>query len=246
MLATSGNLSPACEVRFMNAYRHPLGLLAIFSSFALTNCGSRGGAGSPHISISPKPATIAVNSTVTFTATLSGDNNNTPRWYLLTPYCSSLGSPVEQTGGSTFVYTAPAAPPTCTNNMNSAAGTVELVAEIGYSGMTISGGGDGVTFTITAPSVTVGITPMTASVALGSTQTFYGYAVGSVNRLMTAQVNGVTGGSTATGTIAQALEPGTYTYTAPTSMPMTGNTVSVTIISQADPSKTQTAVVTLH
>jgi hypothetical protein len=29
-------------------------------------------------------------------------------------------------------------------------------------------------------------------------------------------------------------------------MPMTGNTVSVTIISQADPSKTQTAVVTLH
>jgi hypothetical protein len=37
-----------------------------------------------------------------------------------------------------------------------------------------------------------------------------------------------------------------YLYTAPAAMPMTGNTVTITVISQADPTKTQTAIVTLH
>ena len=57
---------------------------------------------------------------------------------------------------------------------------------------------DSVTFFITAPSVTVGLSPATASVALGGTQQFIGYAVGNVNNALTWQVNGVTGGSTST------------------------------------------------
>jgi hypothetical protein len=52
-------------------------------------------------------------------------------------------------------------------------------------------------------------------------------------------VNGVTGGSAATGTITNAVtafyEGGLYT--APTVMPMTGDTVTITMISQADPPK---------
>jgi hypothetical protein len=61
-------------------------------------------------------------------------------------------------------------------------------------------------------------------------------------------VNGVTGGSTSTGTIVLTaiLGPGAYLYTAPATMPMSGNTVTVTVISQADPTKTASSVITLQ
>ncbi len=98
---------------------------------------------------------------------------------------------------------------------------------------------------ITAASVTTGISPLTASVALNGTQQFNGYAVGNTNNGVTWQVNGVTGGSTAAGTITTSSTAGGL-YTAPAAMPMTGKTVTITAISQADPTKTASAVVTLR
>jgi len=111
-----------------------------------------------------------------------------------------------------------------------------------------------VTFAITAPEVATGIAPATATIALGTTEEFYGYAVGNVNNGITWQVNGVAGGSAATGTIVNTgyqptgggdfVWPGTYT--APATMPMSGNTVTVTAVSQADSTKFSSAVVTLQ
>jgi hypothetical protein len=100
---------------------------------------------------------------------------------------------------------------------------------------------------VTAPSVTVGLSPATATVALNATKQFNGYAVGNVNGALNWQVNGITGGSTATGTIVSlsSFSPGVYVYTAPSAMPMTGNTVTITVISQADPTQTASSVVTL-
>jgi hypothetical protein len=94
----------------------------------------------------------------------------------------------------------------------------------------------------------IGLSPLTTTVALGGTEQFLGYAVGNVSTALTWQVNGVTGGSAATGTISNTVtadyEGGLYT--APTVMPMTGDTVTITMISQADPTKTMTATVTLQ
>ncbi len=100
---------------------------------------------------------------------------------------------------------------------------------------------DSVSFVITAPSITVGLSPATANVALGSAQQFFGYAVGNINNALTWYVNGFAGGSTTTGTINTA-----GTYVAPANMPMSGNTVTITVISQADPTKTASSVISLH
>lgn len=215
-----------------------IGILAISSNLALTSCVLGRSGGTTTVTISPNPTTVPVNSTVTFTSHVTGNANN-PTWILLGFAFADLGTPHTQIGGSKFVYKAPATPPVYSGN-TLPAGVVDLQAQVGY-------GFAEVKFAITAPSVTVGIYPATADVALGSTHLFYGYAVGDANNQFTAQVNGVTGGLPATGTIALAgANYGNYTYTAPASMPITGNTVSITFISQADPTKSQSATVTLH
>ena len=218
-----------------------IGFLAFISCMGLTSClkgigGLGGGNGFSTITITPSPATIPVNSTVTFKA-----NSDVSNWSLLGAAEADLGKPSSQVGGSTFVYTAPATPPVYSKN-DMPAGVVTLQAQNGFSI-----GYGSISFTITAPTVTVGVYPATASVALGSTLTVLGYAVGDANNQMTAQVNGVPGGSADTGTIApEGSDYGTFLYTAPASMPASGSTIDITIISQADPTKTQTAVITLH
>jgi hypothetical protein len=105
-----------------------------------------------------------------------------------------------------------------------------------------------VSFVITTPSIITGIMPTTATVALGSTLQVNAYAVGSTNNALTMQVNGVTGGAAATGTIGPSTAGfyGFYTYTAPATMPMSGSTVTITAVSVADPTKSAALVVTLQ
>jgi hypothetical protein len=220
------------------------GLLKItVALFYLTGCGNAPnfslGADST-ISISPLPASVPVNGTVTFTATTA---NITPplSWSLLEP---GVGGTLSGATGNSVTYTAPATPPIYATSP-SLEGMVTLEASAGASaGGVVSAS---TSFPITAPTVTVGLSPTTASVALSGTQQFSGYAVGNVNNAVTWQVNGVTGGSAAIGTITNTVG---FTagglYSAPANMPMSGPTVTITVISQADPTKSQTAVVTLH
>jgi hypothetical protein len=102
---------------------------------------------------------------------------------------------------------------------------------------------------ISAPSVATGfLTSNFDTVALGKTLGVWAYAVGSTNNAITMQVNGTTGGSATFGTITplpQAPSNGEYVYTAPATMPMTGNTVTITVISQADPTKSSSMTITL-
>jgi hypothetical protein len=179
---------------------------------------------------------------VVFTATTS--ESGSVSWSL---YCSPFGGTLASTTGTTVTYTAPAAPPIYTAPCSGAEvdGLAVLVAT---AGPVSSPQSFTVSFPITAPTVTVGLSPTTATVKLGSTEQFVGYAVGNVDNGLTWQVNGVTGGSAATGTITNTVTA-SYNgglYTAPTVMPITGNTVTITMISQADPTKTQTAIVTLQ
>lgn len=88
-------------------------------------------------------------------------------------------------------------------------------------------------------SVTVAVTPATASVATGATQQFTATITGSSNTNVVWQVNGTTGGSSTVGTVdVNGL------YTAPTAVPSPA-TVTVTAISQADTTKSASATVTV-
>lgn len=240
------SLRPLHIVRAM-----PLLQLAALSSFAaLTSCGGSGSSSqysyqNVNFSVSPQVTSIPVNSTVTFTATTTNEPN-VPQWVLVGYLYANLGSPSVALATPTFVYTAPPTPPIYTDEEPGLTpqGSVTLTASIN-DGASFNDLVSTQTFVITAPSISVGITPATATVPLNGTLQLNGYAVGSINNTVTLQVNGVTGGSTSAGTIS-IQSPGFYIYTAPANMPMTGSTVTITVISQADPTKTATAIVTLQ
>src|SRR2546426_1148563 len=95
------------------------------------------------------------------------------------------------------------------------------------------------------PQISVTISPTSASVATGQTQQFTATVTGGSNTAVTWQVNGVTGGSTSAGTISS-----TGLYNAPHSVPTTATgghsittTVTVTAVSQANPSSSGSAAV---
>jgi hypothetical protein len=223
-----------------------LRLVAIASAIALIGCDNTVAISPEYINvvISPRPASVPVGSTMVFTGTVS-NNLSLPQWSVLdSAYAGNVGTLTPIAGSTTTIlYTAPPAPPIYTNTPTGITqGTITLNASTtSPPGTSIPIVGDSVSFVITAPSVTVGLSPGTASVALNATQQFFGYAVGNSNNTLTWQVNGVTGGSTSVGTINSA-----GTYVAPANLPMSGNPVTVTIISQADPTKTASATVTLH
>ena len=230
-----------------------LSILIITSTAAWTSCG---GCGKRHsvqlskhhpISVSPHITSIPVGTTMTFTAAVTNAPATSVEWTLYSFASANLGIPVTNQTGATFVYTAPPTPPIYTGvgsycQHSRHRHPVTMFPDLG---MNIS---DNQTFVVTAPSVTVGLSPATATVALNATQQFTGYAVGNLNNALIWQVNGVTGGSTANGTIAPVANglPGTYLYTAPSAIPMTGKTITLTAISQADPTKTASSTITLQ
>jgi hypothetical protein len=227
-------------------------LLACFFSFIstlfLASCGG-GSSGTPStpsgttLTVSPQLASIPVNGTQLFTATTNAPSN-TIVWSLPYPTGQGLadvGKLTAQSSPTTVLYTAPPAPPMISYTVP---GTVVVRA------IADSSTSSDQSIVITAPSVTVGFYNTTTTMPLGSTILVWAYAIGSTNNALTLQVNGITGGSTSTGTIA--VRPpivggsyGMYNYIAPTSMPMTGDTITITAVSQADPTKTANLIVTL-
>jgi hypothetical protein len=223
-------------------------VLSLAFAIGLSGCDSgnsvNSGAQLPTVAVSPAPASIPAAGNVTFSATVSGDGTaSVPSWSLgsegsNTPNLGTLSS----TSGSSITYTAPPSPPVYINSPPSLQGEVSLDAS---SRGAFGSGSKTLIFSITAPQVTTGITPVMAPVALGATQSFFGYAVGNLNNGVSFQVNGVTGGSTTYGTITNTGQyPGQYQ--APSVMPMSGNTVTITVLSLADPTKTSSATITLH
>jgi hypothetical protein len=235
----------------LNPHSVILTLSTLLAFAALPGCGHGGGGFSYQnvtISVSPHITSIPVNTSVTFTATTTNEPNN-PSWDLGSFAYTNVGTPTNGIG-PTYTYTAPATPPIYSGAASfNVPGTVTLQASIGTGEnglLTVLS--DSQTFVITAPSVTVGLTPQTANVPLNGTLTLTGYAVGNLNSAVTLQVNGIAGGSSSVGTIAHVTnQPADiFAYTAPASMPMSGSTITVTLISQADPTKTASAGLTLQ
>lgn len=166
-------------------------ILLFASILFLADCGGSSTGALPAgewISISPQPASVPVNGTVTFTAT-TFEPDSTVTWSVLDDECGGVAGTLSSTTGNTVAYTAPATPPIYNPPCSGGKGNGQVTVEATYAGDLYNT----VYFPITAPTVTVGLSPLTATVALGGTEQFVGYAVGNVNNGLTWQVNGVTG-----------------------------------------------------
>src|SRR5579864_613813 len=101
--------------------------------------------------------------------------------------------------------------------------------------------------TPTVAQVSVTISPSVITVATMATQSFTATVSGSTNTAVTWQVNGVNGGSSANGQVSTTIlgTANEALYLAPSAVPSPAS-VSVTAISQADPTKSATATVTIQ
>jgi hypothetical protein len=159
----------------------------------------------------------------TFTAAVTNTSNAAVTWSVNGVAGGSATVGMISTAG---VYTAPASAPTpatVTIAATSAADTTKSASA---------------QVTIATP-IMVSITPMTASVQAGMTQTFMAVVKGSLNTAVTWSVNNVAGGNATVGMISTA-----GVYTAPMTVP-SPPTVTVTAVSAADSTKSASAQTTV-
>lgn len=95
--------------------------------------------------------------------------------------------------------------------------------------------------------VSVSISPTLVTTATLATQPFTATVTGSTNTAVTWQVNGVTGGNSSSGLVSTTLlgTANEAIFVAPSAVPSPAS-VSVTAVSQADPTKSATATVTIQ
>ena len=224
-------------------------LVAIVCTVGLSSCTTTTSVatqpGYLAVTISPRPAFVPAGGSVMLTGVVS-NNLGVPQWgFLNAADTANVGTLTPVTGSpNSVLYTAPPAPPVYDNGVPAGTqqGVVTVTAIVNPPAQsTLTPAYDSVSIFITTSTVTISpITPATVTVAVGATQVFSGYELGSDINTFTWEVNGVPGGSATTGTINFM-----GIYTAPASVPMNSNTVTVTMVSNADPTKSATAVVTL-
>ncbi len=113
---------------------------------------------------------------------------------------------------------------------------IAIVAAVALAGC---GKGSSSSSNTTTNPVTITIAPTSAFVATGQTAQFAASVTNNSNTAVTWQVNGTTGGNSTVGTISSV-----GTYVAPATVPSPA-TVTVTVISQADTTKSASAQVTI-
>lgn len=168
------------------------------------------------VAVSPASATVGLNQTQLFTATVGGTANTMVTWSTTAGSISSSG-----------LFTAPSSLP------NPAVATVKAtsVADPLVSSTA--------TVTLTQPSATVTLTPSTANVQTGGTRQFSAVVNNNANQSVTWSVNNVAGGNATVGTVSAA-----GLYTAPANAPSPA-TVSVKATSVAVPVASASATVTV-
>ena len=243
----------------MKTRSETLCLAAIACALALGGCNNSAFLPPDYlgVTLAPRPASIAAGTTMVFTATVS-NNLSVPQWSLLDASLTASAGTLAPVAGSSnsILYTAPATPPIYNNvpTTGFVQGVVTLDVNVtAPPGTSYPVTGDSISFVITAPSITVNLTPATANVALNTSLKLYGYALGNVNNSLTWQIDGFTAGAVP----VPLSSPVTYTYpygtidatglfTAPASLPASGDTVTVTAVSQVDPTRSASSVVTLQ
>jgi len=187
--------------------------------------GGGGGGGTVSVNINPTAASVLLNQQKQFSATVSGSSNTQVSWQV---NGVTGGSPASGTVDPNGLYTAPAVLP------NPVSVTVSAIsqADVTKSASAI--------VTITDGSISVTISPTSASLSQNQQKLFTATVSGSTNTQVSWQVNEVIGGSPSSGTI-----DATGLYTAPAAVPNPA-TVTVSAVSQADLTKSASAAVTIQ
>lgn len=166
------------------------------------------------VTVSPSSATVLASGTQQFSASVTNTSNTTVTWSV---DGVAGGNSTVGTVDSTGLYTAPA-------TSGSHTVTATSVADTTKSGNA----------SVKVTTVSVVVSPSTATITLGQTQQFTAQVANSTNQAVTWQVDGTTGGNTTVGTISTA---GLYTP------PSTTGSHTITAISQADATKSGTATI---
>ena len=205
-------------------------LLCVWLSVVLLLAGCGGGSStSPaesgiKMAISPRSSTVSAGSTQVYTATLTGSTDKAVTWLVnnVAGGNSSLG-----TISSDGLFTAPATPP---DNLS------ETITAVSHADSTVSASA---AVTVTPGGVSISITPTSAKVQAGSTLQFSATVTGTTDETVTWLVNDVQGGNSTVGTISSS-----GLFTAPANLP-DNPFETITAISQADPTKSTSAAVTI-
>ena len=194
------------------------------------------------VSVSPPSASVELGRSQPFTATVTGTEDRSVTWDVngTVGGNQTLGT-VTNSSSDTTTYSAPANMPT-PNQVTVRARSNADPNAFATAGVTLFS------------SVAVQITPSSSTRAINHRQTFTVQVTGTSNQNVQWQVNGIAGGDATVGEIcvvnsdpcqqATTTSAGSVDYVAPGSLP-TRNPVMVTAISQADPSASANAQVTI-
>ena len=196
------------------------------------------------VSVSPTAATVALGGTQAFQAVVTGAQDATVTWDVggVVGGNATLGTILNsQTAPDNTIYTAPQSLPS--------GGSVTVHAR-SNANPNISASA-AITFTA---AINVALAPSSATRAIGHRQTFTVQVNNTANQNVSWQVNGIAGGSSATGQICVAgsnpcqqissSNASSVDYLAPAGLP-SPNPVTVTATSQADNTKNASASVTI-
>ena len=176
------------------------------------------------VSVSPSTASVAINTTKKFSATVSNSADQTVNWSI----------PGHGAGDSTVGWIDPTGLYTAPNIVP--AGTVTIQAA---SASTPSATG-AASVTVTAPlPVSVTISPTSATVRINRTRQFTATVQNSPTQSVIWKVNGIMGGNSTIGTISTS-----GLYKGPSTVP-NPHTVTVTAVSVADSTKSASATVSI-
>ncbi len=179
------------------------------------------------------PAAVFNGETAQFVAVLTPAPNSHPNssvtWSVSGPGCSGVGC---GTIAATGLYTAPPLPPSPSQVTIQATPTADPSRPATRT-IAING------------TLSVAVSPTSASVELGQTQAFSATVAGAQDTRVTWDVNGIVGGNLTVGTITNLVSnPNQTTYTAPVNKPVP-NQVTVRARSNANPNVSASATVTL-
>lgn len=176
------------------------------------------------VSISPTRASLQTGTTQQFSAAVSGTSNTSVNWLV---NGTQGGNATVGTISAAGLYSAPSTVPS--------AGSVNVSAVSAAS----SSSSASAAVTITAPSsLSVVVSPASASVAAGGKQQFSATVSGTTNQSVSWYVGGVLGGNSSVGTISSS-----GLYTAPACPAQTAQTVKA--VSAYNTSYSATATVSL-
>ncbi len=182
--------------------------------------------GTAYVTVMPAAASVTVNTTALFTATVHTTADQTVTWDV---NGTIGGTAVVGWIDATGRYTAPAVVPSPATVVVHA--TSQAVPE--------AVGAASVTITPLPPPVSVTISPTTATVRINKTKQFTATVQNTANPAVTWRVNGVVGGNATVGTISTS-----GLYKAPGAVPSPA-TVTVSATSVVDSTRVASAAVTI-